>query len=40
MRVKKYRWEVDSADHVEIESAYAFGLVSKYLGVFFASAIG
>jgi hypothetical protein len=31
-RIKKYRWEVNSADHVEIDSAYAFALVSKYLG--------
>lgn len=35
MRVKKFRWEVDSADHVEIESAYAFGLVAKQLGYMF-----
>jgi hypothetical protein len=32
MRIKKFRWEIDAADHVEIDSAYAFGLVSKYLG--------
>jgi hypothetical protein len=35
MRIKKYRWEIDAADHVEIESAYAFGLVGKALGYFF-----
>lgn len=34
MRIKKFRWEIDEADHVEIESAYTFGLVSKYLGAF------
>jgi len=39
MRIKKYRWEVDSADHVEIDSAYAFGLVSKYLGYFFSGIV-
>jgi len=39
MRIKKFRWEVDSSDHLEIESAYAFGLVSKYLGYFLASAV-
>lgn len=37
MRIKKYRWEIDSADHVEIESAYAFGLVGKSLGFFFSA---
>lgn len=39
MRIKKYRWEIDAADHVEIESAYAFGLVSKDLGYFFSNCI-
>jgi hypothetical protein len=39
MRIKKYRWEVDSADHVEIESAYAFGLVAPAMGVMFLSAV-
>lgn len=39
MRIKKFRWEVDAADHVEIEQAYAFGLVSKYLGFFFKDVI-
>lgn len=39
MRIKKFRWEIDAADHVEIESAYAFGQVSKYLGYFFNGAI-
>jgi hypothetical protein len=39
MRIKKYRWEIDSADHVEIESAYAFGLVGKALGLFFSAAV-
>lgn len=38
-RIKKFRWEVDSADHIEIEQAYAFGLVSKYLGYFFYGVI-
>ena len=38
MRIKKFRWEVDSADHVEIDSAYSFGLVSKYLGGLFLNA--
>lgn len=39
VRIKKYRWEVNSADHVEIDSAYAFGLVSKYLGYFFNNVV-
>lgn len=39
MRIKKYRWEIDSADHVEIESAYAFGLVAKSMGYFFSSIV-
>jgi hypothetical protein len=38
MRVKKYRWEVDSADHVEIESAYAFGQVAPAMGLMFVNA--
>lgn len=39
MRIKKFRWEVDAADHVEIESAYVFALVSKYMGYFFSAVI-
>lgn len=39
MRIKKFRWEVDGADHIEIESAYAFGLVAKAMGYFFSGAI-
>jgi hypothetical protein len=39
MRIKKFRWEIDSADHVEIESAYALNVVGKDLGYFFASAV-
>lgn len=39
MRIKKFRWEVDSSDHVEIESSYAFGLVSKYMGFFFSGCV-
>ncbi len=39
IRIKKFRWEVDSADHVEIESAYGFALVSKPLGLFFSGAV-
>jgi hypothetical protein len=39
MRIKKYRWEIDSADHVEIDNAYAFGLVSKYLGYFYSGLV-
>jgi len=35
MRIKKYRWEVDAADHVEIESAYSFGLVASAMGGMF-----
>lgn len=35
MRIKKFRWEIDAADHVEIESAYAFGQVGKALGYYF-----
>lgn len=38
-RIKKYRWEIDSADHVEIESAYTFAQIGVDLGYFFASAI-
>jgi hypothetical protein len=37
MRIKKYRWEIDSADHVEIESAYAFAQVGKQLGYFLSA---
>ena len=36
MRIKKYRWEIDSADHIEIDSAYAYAVISKYLGCFFS----
>lgn len=39
MRIKKFRWEVDAADHIEVEQAYTFGLVSKYLGGFFYGVI-
>lgn len=39
MRIKKYRWEIDAADHVEIESAYAFGLVGAALGYFFSACV-
>jgi hypothetical protein len=39
MRIKKYRWEIDAADHVEIEQAYCFGLVSRYLGYMFLNCI-
>jgi len=39
IRIKRYRWEVNAADHVEIDSAYAFGLVGKFLGQFLATAI-
>lgn len=39
MRIKKYRWEIDAADHVEIESAYALSVIGKDLGVYFASAV-
>ena len=35
MRIKKYRWEIDAADHVEIESAYSFGLVASSMGYMF-----
>lgn len=35
MKIKKYRWEIDSAYHMEVEQTYGFGLVSKYLGAFF-----
>ena len=35
MRIKKYRWEIDSADHVEIESAYAFAQIGVDLAAFF-----
>lgn len=38
-RIKKYRWEILSSDLIEIESAYAFGLVSKYLGYFLENAV-
>ena len=39
MRIKKYRWEETASDRVEIESAYAFGLVSPFLGQFFSAAV-
>jgi len=39
VRMKKYRWEINSADHIEIDSAYAFGLVSKYLGAMLLSVV-
>lgn len=39
MRIKKFRWEIDASDHVEIESAYTYALVSKYLGFFFSAVI-
>jgi hypothetical protein len=39
MRIKKYRWEIDSSDHVEIESAYAFAKVGVDLGAFFSSCV-
>jgi len=39
MRIKKYRWEIDAADHVEIESAYAFALVGSALGFFYSNAV-
>ena len=37
MRIKKFRWEIDAADHVEIESAYAFGKVAAAMGYMFNS---
>ena len=39
MRIKKFRWEIDASDHVEIESAYAFALISKYSGAFFYNVV-
>lgn len=39
MRIKKYRWEIDAADHVEIESAYAFAQVAPAMGVMFIDAV-
>lgn len=39
MRIKKFRWEIDAADHVEIEQAYGYGLISKYLGYFFLNVV-
>jgi hypothetical protein len=39
MRIKKFRWEIDSADHVEMESAYALSVIGKDLATFFATAI-
>lgn len=38
-KIKKYRWEIDAADHIEIEQNYGFGLVSKYLGGFFKDVV-
>ena len=38
-RIKKYRWEIDSADHVEIESAYALQQIGVDLGYFFSQCI-
>ena len=39
MRIKKFRWEIDAADHVEIESAYALSVLGKDLAVFYNTAI-
>jgi hypothetical protein len=39
MRIKKFRWEVDAADHVEVESAYAFGQVAPAMAVFYQNAV-
>jgi hypothetical protein len=39
MRIKKFRWEIDAADHVEIESAYAFGQVAPAMGVLYANVV-
>ena len=39
MRIKKYRWEVNAADNVEIDSAYAFGLIAKSLGYYFSGIV-
>jgi hypothetical protein len=39
IRIKKFRWEVDAADHLEIEQAYAFGKVAAELGYFFSGAV-
>ena len=38
MRMKKYRWEILASDILEVEQAYAFGLVSKFLGYMFLNA--
>lgn len=39
VKIKKFRWEVDAADHMEIEQAYSFGVVSKWLGYFFTTIV-
>lgn len=39
MRVKKFRWEIDAADHVEIESAYALAQVAPAMGQLFIGAV-
>ena len=39
MRIKKYRWEINSADHVEIDSAYAMALVARNLGYFYYTCV-
>lgn len=38
-RIKSFRWEIDAADHIEIEQAYSQKLVSKYLGYFFSGIV-
>lgn len=38
-KIKKFRWEIDAAFHVEIEQAYDMGLVSKQLGYFFSGVL-
>lgn len=39
IRIKKYRWEINSADHIEIDSAYSQKVVSKYLGAMLLNAV-
>lgn len=38
-RIKRYRWEIDAGDHIEIEAAFDIKKVSSDLGYFFTSAI-
>jgi hypothetical protein len=38
-KIKKFRWEIDAAFHIELEQAYGYGLTSRYLGYFFSNVL-